>query len=409
MTPYLEKHALFEPLIKSPVPDDLMMVVVIPAYNESNLLSTLSALNSCEPPSGSVECVVVVNAGEHDKPEIKRTNDRVVKEIIQFRNRKQPWFKLYITKHQCIPEKKAGVGLARKIGMDEAVYRFEKVSLDGIIVNLDADCTCSQNYFTAIEDFFAGHPRVWSAGIYFEHHWMGESAKIRSAIVLYELHLRYLIAAQRLIGLPYAYQTIGSSMAVRSKAYQKRGGMNTRKAGEDFYFIHKFTSISRHAEILNTTVYPSARVSDRVPFGTGKAINKYLDLGQQLTSALDSFLDLKAMLDQLPQVYRSPGAAIDQLPKTVSKFFQAMDGLQRLDQIKKNTASFPTFRMRFFQWFNAFQLVKFLHFCRSHYPDRPVVDEASRLVGFMAQDSAISFSSAEELLAFFREEARSGC
>ena len=36
-----------------------------------------------------------------------------------------------------------GVGLARKTGMDEAVRRFNAINNpEGIILNLDADCTC---------------------------------------------------------------------------------------------------------------------------------------------------------------------------------------------------------------------------------------------------------------------------
>ncbi len=37
-------------------------------------------------------------------------------------------------------------------------------------------------------------------------------------------------------GVSHAYHTIGSSMAVRCSAYAKIGGMNRRKAGEDFIF-----------------------------------------------------------------------------------------------------------------------------------------------------------------------------
>lgn len=46
--------------------------------------------------------------------------------------------------------------------------------------------------------------------------------------------------------------------------------MNQRKAGEDFYFLHKFSILDQLGEINVEIVLPLARSSDRVPFGTGK-------------------------------------------------------------------------------------------------------------------------------------------
>jgi hypothetical protein len=73
-------------------------------------------------------------------------------------------------------------------------------------------------------------------------------SNVARAITSYELHLRYLVHAMRWAGHPFAYQTVGSSMAVRRKAYLSLGGMNTRQAGEDFYFLQKFIEVgSLHA------------------------------------------------------------------------------------------------------------------------------------------------------------------
>ena len=61
-------------------------------------------------------------------------------------------------------------------------------------------------------------------------------------------------------------------MAVRPEAYMKQGGMNRRKAGEDFYFLNKIMSLGGFGECAETTIYPSPRTSKRVPFGTGQAV-----------------------------------------------------------------------------------------------------------------------------------------
>ena len=51
-----------------------------------------------------------------------------------------------------LPHKHAGVGLARKIGMDMAAYRLEQVQQrTAPIVCFDADSRCAPNYLKAIE------------------------------------------------------------------------------------------------------------------------------------------------------------------------------------------------------------------------------------------------------------------
>src|SRR5204862_3217619 len=118
------------------------------------------------------------------------------------------------------------------------------------------------------------------------------------------LHLRYYIQALRYAGFPHAHHTIGSCMAVRAGEYRQQGGMNKRKAGEDFYFLHKIIPLGGFGDLTGTTVYPSPRPSDRVPFGTGKAVRENLPGRQIKTYPLDAFLDLKQMIARVPKMYR---------------------------------------------------------------------------------------------------------
>ena len=47
-----------------------------------------------------------------------------------------------------MPAKDAGVGLARKTGMDEALYRFNMLGKpEGIILSYDADSLCWEKLF----------------------------------------------------------------------------------------------------------------------------------------------------------------------------------------------------------------------------------------------------------------------
>src|SRR6202008_222876 len=68
-----------------------------------------------------------------------------------------------------LPDKDSGVGLARKIGMDEAVRGFYEINFDGMIVCLDADCTVSKNYLIELEKIAAEPESYNTICLYFEH------------------------------------------------------------------------------------------------------------------------------------------------------------------------------------------------------------------------------------------------
>lgn len=267
MTNYLQQRALYPPLIHNKPSLNLGIIIVIPCYDEDFLLLTLMSLKKCELPDCDTEVIVVINhAVTEKKAVIDRNNATYDQALIWAKNNSKTRLKFHLIYEDKLSKKHAGVGLARKIGMDEACFRLEKIkNKKGIIVGFDADSRCQRNYLVAIENHFRAHPKTPAASIHFEHPVMGidHENSVYDAIVLYELHLRYYVHAQIFTGFPLAVQTIGSSMAVRSDAYQKQGGMNKRKAGEDFYFLHKFTPLGGYSEIKTTTVIPSPRISHR--------------------------------------------------------------------------------------------------------------------------------------------------
>ena len=208
----------------------------------------------------------MVNQGEDVDAAVQAQNQQSLNEMDSWSN-KSKVFDLYPIFIENVPTKKAGVGYARKTGMDEAVRRLEQsLSSHKIVLCLDADSLVSTNYFQEVYTYFIEHPKCPAASINYAHPLDDKNPRVNQAIMDYELHLRYYVLAQRWSGLEYAHQTVGSSMAVRAQAYVAQGGMNTRKAGEDFYFIHKFTHYADFGNIINTKVIPSARISDRVPF-----------------------------------------------------------------------------------------------------------------------------------------------
>lgn len=395
-------------LDQAPHPD-LELVVVIPSYDEPDLEQCLNSLLACQNGQGIVEVLVIINYPESASEKVKSKSLQTYRDLLQKYRASSPARILIYPVLVPLPDRKAGVGLARKTGMDEAQRRFRQLERpNGIIVNLDADCMVAPNYLVSIQSFFKAHPQIWAAGVQFEHHLSPHLAEQQKrAIVEYELHLRYFISAQRWIGLPFAFQTVGSCMAVQCEPYQKMGGMNNRKAGEDFYFLHKYIDVNRFAEINDTTVFPSSRASSRVPFGTGRAIKASLDGVSQKTYSWDSFAQLEVLIETLPDLYRSSCQAwIANLPMVLGAFLGANDGLQKLEEIKRETSKYETFRCRFFQWFNAFRLMKYLHFARDYFPDRPVVLQASE---FMSKiDPTYVYSAASGLLDKYRKRARRG-
>lgn len=414
MTPYLKKSALFPPQILSAPAPHLGMLVVIPAYREEGLLACLDGLRACDLPPVGVEVIVLINDGEKDGEAVRSFHQALFAKASEWaEEQEREGLRFHILYHGQLPKKQAGVGLARKIGMDEAVYRLEAVGRsDGIIVCYDADSACEKNYLRAIYNYFDTHPQCPAAAIHYEHPISGSdfSPATYAAIIDYELHLRYYILMQKWAGFPWAYHTVGSSMAVRAGAYQAQGGMNRRKAGEDFYFLHKFIPLGNFGEIKNTMVIPSPRISDRVPFGTGKSVGDILHQSAPYsTYAPASFVDLQVFFQLVPQWYLplSPAALEASLPESVAAYLAQLDFTKKLEEIRNNTSGPEAFVQRFFRWFNAFQLMKYLHHARDHfYPNVPVAPAANWLI--QQRGWAEGELTAKECLLLLRRKEKNG-
>ncbi len=387
---YLERYSYGPPLIAKPPDLGLEMIVVIPCYFEPDLIATLQSLANCTPTLGKVEVIVIVNESVDDTNQVEELNGKTLKCANQWISSQCTDLSFHII-HQALPKKNAGVGLARKIGMDEAVRRFRYLNKDGIMVCLDADCTCSTNYLQALENHFDANRNTPGCSIYFEHPLNGSlSPGIYQAITAYELHLRYYTHGLRYSELPFAFQTVGSSMAVRSSAYEKQGGMNKRKAGEDFYFLQKIIKLGGFTELNTTTVFPSSRLSTRVPFGTGKAMidsmNK--DGGARHTYNPKIFSDLKYIASNVEVLYRANLISITTIWEGFSSGFQEYIPREifknKIQDFNQKTRSIASFKKHFFQWCDAFFAFKFANYASSNYYAKvPVAKAASWMLKAM--------------------------
>ncbi len=166
------------------------------------------------------------------------------------------------------PDKKGGVGWARKTLMDMISEKRE----DGIIISMDADTRYPKQYLEKIVRYFNEHPKISGLSIPYFHQL--ENDETDRQILRYEIYMRYYALNMLRIGNPYSYTALGSAMAIPLWAYRKIGGMTPVKSGEDFYLLQKLVKTGNLGQWVDTVAYPSARFSDRVLFGTGPALIK---------------------------------------------------------------------------------------------------------------------------------------
>ena len=373
-------------------PDHAGVVIAIPAFSEPGLIRTLDSLEAC-PVSKTIDIWVLLNAPEmmsEPQAQVHATSEQDLRQWMS-RPRKHGYAMASVR----LPQKKAGVGLARKILMDNAARVFAYTGCEGWIVCLDADCTVSPNY---LESLATDQPQdAVAASLRFAHPLGGSDFEAwqYQAVYEYELHLRYYKNALGWAGFPHSIHTVGSSMAVRTLAYMKQGGMNTRKAGEDFYFMGKMLQLGKVAEWNRPCVYPSPRISGRVPFGTGRAIGEWgKEKSGRKTYAWRIFTDLKAMLDHIHHCIdeqKSPD-----LQGMQALFWERCDGPARWRELVRHTRTPESLRKRFFHWFDLFMLMKYVHFMREVFPDQLVRTEARKLPDVHA------FSGNTDLLEIYR-------
>jgi hypothetical protein len=168
--------------------------------------------------------------------------------------------------------KKGGVGRARKTIMDAICAEANN---NDIIVSLDADTLVEQDYLSVLSTIFAKNVNDSAISVPYFHHLTGNE-DIDRVMLRYEIYLRYYAINLWRIKSPYCYTALGSAMAFTVAAYKKCGGMPPRESGEDFYMLQKLQKTCSLLHWCSSCVYPAARLSDRVAFGTGAALTKGL-------------------------------------------------------------------------------------------------------------------------------------
>lgn len=258
--------------------------------------------------------------------------------------------------------KKRGVGWARKLVMDEAASQGHK---NDIILSVDADTEYPPHYFQSIVDIFK-KDKLFSAHSNPYYHKLTGKAAEDQAILRYELYMRVYAINMILIDNPYAFSAVGSAMACSVGQYQRMGGISPKASGEDFYFLQYMRKNGPLSQYNDLKVYPQARFSDRVNFGTGPAMIKGNSgdwssypfypptLFAQVKQSFDTFEELFDHDIELPMTAFLKGqlkkenlwGALRKNFKTKDKFVRAcvelVDGLRILQFLKESQAKYSS-------------------------------------------------------------------
>ena len=154
-------------LLSNKVSPSLGMVVCIPCYNEPNVEEAVLSLTACEQPKCDIEILVLINESENVSPHIRQQNEQSFHHVSQLET--PTWVTVLPIYIKSIPKKIAGVGIARKLVLDEAALRLEMSSTSlSVLACFDADSTCTSNYLIGLEAFFSNTSKE-AVSIHFEH------------------------------------------------------------------------------------------------------------------------------------------------------------------------------------------------------------------------------------------------
>jgi hypothetical protein len=385
---YLSRHAEPEAELADRLDGSFGHVLVVPAYGEGqSLFDTFGSVP--KGPRGATLIVVVFNARSDSPPRVHDVNRassarlfEAAKSCVElgvgppvsalgYPNGTVVVIDRSLPGHH-LPEGQ-GVGLARKIGNDFALRLHAAGRIASPwIHNTDADTILAIDCFEQTE---AVGVEGNAAALYSFEHRMSEDADLALAARLYEISLRYYVLGLAWAGSPYAYEAMGSCIAIRPSAYAAVRGFPRKNAAEDYYVLDKLAKVGTIVRLAGAPFLLEGRISDRVPFGTGKALSQLLSKKGALSRFClyhpAVFAHLAAWLRALAAVARSGGrieAALEELPRG-NPFFKAdllVGTLQKMGAFTAMRAAIArssdaqTMRRHFHTWFDAFRTLKLI-------------------------------------------------
>ena len=411
---YLEKYSVSTSwnLVAGNI-KNISQVVVIPAYAEKEMLfSTLTTLAQNHPSSLEYSLVLCVVNNKSDSPSEQVSNNQTTIEYLdalvrkkvlgKFKSDQQIYPRLleiadtplklsYIdaSSSGCeIAKRDGGVGMARKVGMDMTLRLLNNsLAETKLIISLDADTLVQPNYLSAIKNYFTAKTKT--AIVAYEHQ-MPDNYDGQDAICCYEIFLRYWVLGLKYAKSPWAFHSIGSTIVTTTDAYLKVRGMNRREAGEDFYFLNKLAKIGSIDYIKDTCVFPSARSSARVPFGTGKAVERFLSDRKKEYLLYDPriFITISQWLGFINTALLISEDEIlthaHKINPALKSFLVESRFTDAWSKIRRNAKDEKTLRHHFHDWFDGFKTFKLIKYLtKVVYPQIDMFEALAEILSLM--------------------------
>lgn len=395
--------------IRGPERENFAGAVVIPSFAEGETLwATLASL--AQNPSAWLSRFLILVVVNHrsDAPAACKELNRISLEKLSLRQGELARLELAwvdASSPGCeLPSKEGGVGLARKIGFDFALPRLDYSGGSPFLVSLDADTLVRPDYLGSLAGHFRS-AREAGAVIPFCHQ-PGQDECEERAIRRYELFLRSYVLGLKRAGSPYAFHTVGSAMACTAQGYVRMGGMNRRTAAEDFYFLQHLARTGGLAEIRGTVVYPSARASCRVPFGTGRSVSRLL-AGEERAVLFYRAECFQILASWLACARANAGAGAQEMlarageiSLPLGRFLEAAGFPALWEKLRRNFPHPPQFIAAFHGWFDGLKTRKLIHSLSSGPLSCCEPEEA--LPGLLGWAGLQPAASADEQLALLR-------
>lgn len=402
ITAYLNKRASDIWQIENDHNKYFQKIIVVPSIAESNNLpdfihslelnDDLELLNTL--------LLIVANNSVSSSKEVKDDNQKTLAYLRDLKSKVNISIIDACSTGKEMDDKNGGVGLARKIGMDLALTKFDYNSLNKkILICTDADCVVDSNYLSEISKEF-NRNNYEAAVVNFAHDISGDDEETK-AIICYEIFLRYYVLGLTFANSDYAFHTVGSTMICTPEAYVRVEGMNKRKAAEDFYFLEKLNKIYPVGKIKSTTVHPSKRSSWRVPFGTGRSVDRYLSNERDEYQLYNpkSFIVLKNWLEVFYDHSLAEQNSLIKIAKNIHlslyEFLIQQNFQNFINKVLlKSTNPNETEKQKHY-WFDAFRTLKLIHYLRDKiYPVKNMFEAIDELLRMMNIDNNIKRNSA---------------
>ncbi len=264
------------------------------------------------------------------------------------------------------PPKGQGIGAARKLLMDH----ISKIAKENeIIISMDADTVFNKEYFASVAENLRLNPAASAISIPY-YHKLTFNSELDRAMLRYEIYMRAFAINMWRIRSPYCFSALGSAIALPVWAYRAVGGMTAKLSGEDFYFLQKIVKTGRLLHFNGEIVFPAARLSDRVFFGTGPALIKGIE-GDWSSYPVYEY----RLFDKIAETYKFLGPLFTKDIETpLDEFLTRRFGELPWKALRLNFKSMPHFIRACHEKIDGLRILQFLK--ESQQPDEKVSETA---------------------------------